>query len=169
MSIKSFITLGSSSAGYTSMGIQRKILRICGKNQNIMWRSIILTSTIKLTFPASMTMILSLCRTVLSRCAIVMIVQSEKQSLSVSCIIESVTVSMLAVASSSTKIYKIFRNKAESSNFTFSKQSLKRLSLQLRTFFEKKKTVSIEIICKSRISYVFTLILFAIAENCMEK
>ena len=46
---------------------------------------------------------------------------------------------------------------------------LKRLSLQLRTFFEKKKILLKMVFVKVELSYVFTINLFTIAENCMEK
>lgn len=59
---------------------------------------------LKLTFPASIIMMTSQCRTVLRRWAIVRTVQSAKLSLIVCWILASVAVSMDAVASSSTRI-----------------------------------------------------------------
>ena len=46
---------------------------------------------------------------------------------------------------------------------------LKRLSLQLWTFFEKKILFFFWIICKSRIKLCFHNNLSTLAENCMEK
>ena len=45
---------------------------------------------------------------------------------------------------------------------------VKRLSLQLLTFFEKKYCLFKSIV-KVELSYVFTINMFAMAENCMEK
>jgi len=68
------------------------------------------------TWPASSTMILLLCRTVFRRWAIVMTVQSAKHSWTVCWMRASVEVSMLAVASSSNKIWKQNTNSYMSHN-----------------------------------------------------
>ena len=50
----------------------------------------------------------------------------------------------------------------------FLRRDLKRLSLQLLTFFEKIYFLFKSIV-KVELSYVFTINMFAMAENCMEK